>query len=544
MIEIVEKKANKIPCKTSLFLKLPCYDKELFRLCIHLHGCVYDKKTLTFEFSFANLGFLIEMLSAKDDVKLVLLHEKEEKKKQYKLPKKFEYKLPLYQHQREAIAYGLKHDKWILGDDQGLGKTASIICLAETLKKEEGIEHCLIICGVNSLKYTWKREVGTFSDLDVCILGERITKRGTYTIDGVAKRLEVLQNPIKEFFVVTNMETLQNKEFAKAFKKSKNKFDMIVVDEIHRMKSSGSKSAKTLLALKSKYKVALSGTMIVNSPQDAYIPLKWTGNISSDLSTMNSVYCVYGGFGGKQIIGTRSLDMLKAVMDDCELRRLKEEVLDLPPKTYIKEYVDLLPKQKALYEEVQEKVFESLDLLDHKPSVIEEISMNLRLRQITASPEILSTEVHESAKLQRLEELVNDIVSQGDKVVVFCSFKGTANAVEGMFKKYNAVKCTGDTSNDELEKNKNTFMTDDDCKVLVGTWQKMGTGHTLTAANYLIFVDTPFTDSDFKQSADRIYRIGQKKPCFIITLITKDTYDERVQEIIDTKAMIANFLQG
>lgn len=70
----------------------------------------------------------------------------------------------------------------------------------------------------------------------------------------------------------------------------------------------------------------------------------------------------------------------------------------------------------------------------------------------------------------------------------------------------------------------------------------MGTGHTLTAANYVIFIDTPWTDADFQQSADRAYRIGQKKHTHIITLICKDTYDERVQEILDRKEMLSSFL--
>jgi SNF2 family DNA or RNA helicase len=74
------------------------------------------------------------------------------------------------------------------------------------------------------------------------------------------------------------------------------------------------------------------------------------------------------------------------------------------------------------------------------------------------------------------------------------------------------------------------------------TWQKMGIGHTLTAANYVIFVDTPWTDADFQQCADRIYRIGQNKKCFIITLITKGTYDERVQEILEKKECLSGYL--
>lgn len=509
MIVIEERPAKKVPCVTSLFLSLPYVDKQLFRILIHIHGSVYDKKTGVFEFAPSNLAFLVKLFISKDDVRFIAYKAKNQEQGYISLSPRTKFKRKLFAHQRDAIEYGLNHNKWILRDDQGLGKTTSVICLADTLRKQRGIKHCLIVCGVNALKYTWKDEIAQASDLSACILGEKTTKTGKTKIGSISERLEALSQNIPEFFVITNVETLQNKDFAQAFKKSKTKFDMVVVDEIHRLKSSGSNSAKTLLKLHADYKVALTGTMIVNSPSDAYVPLKWTENIHSDLSTMNGVYAIFGGFGNKQIVGVKNLDLLREVITGCSLRRLKSDVLDLPPKIYKKEYVELLPKQRALYEEVQQKVFESLDKLNHKPSVIEEISMNLRLRQITASPSMLSTEVTESAKLQRLEELVQDIVLQGDKVVVFCSFKGTATEIYNRLAVYNPVVCTGDiTDSKEVESRKQRFMTDNSCKVFIGTWQKMGTGHTLTAANYMIFVDTPFTDSDFQQSADRIYAIN------------------------------------
>ena len=83
------------------------------------------------------------------------------------------------------------------------------------------------------------------------------------------------------------------------------------------------------------------------------------------------------------------------------------------------------------------------------------------------------------------------------------------------------------------------FQEDKSYKVFVGTWQRCGTGITLTAASYMVFIDTPWTNSDFQQSCDRIYRIGQEKPVFIYTLITKNSYDERVQEIIERKENLA-----
>lgn len=420
--------------------------------------------------------------------------------------------------------------------------TVQVICLAEALHKKENLKHCLIICGVNGLKWNWAEEIAKFSKLDYKILGQTITKTGKVRIKSVAERCKELKAGIKEFFVITNIETLQHKEFYNAFQKSKSTFDMIVLDEAHKCKNPSSKSAKTLLKLKSKRNIALSGTIIVNDPENAYVPLKWTGNTQSTYSKFKSLYNVYGGFGGVQVIGYKNLELLNELILSCSLRRLKSQVLDLPPKIYKTEYVDLKDSQRKLYNEVAVGIAEQLDKLGRKPTIIEEITINMRLRQITAFPGMLSTEVTQSAKLERLYDLVDEIIAQGDKVVIFSTFKGTADEVYSNLLKYNPVLCTGSQSDLETSIRKKQFQEDNNTKVFVGTWQKCGTGFTLTAASYLIFIDTPWTDSDFQQASDRIYRIGQTKPVTIITLIAKDTYDERVQEIVSRKECLSGYL--
>ena len=113
------------------------------------------------------------------------------------------------------------------------------------------------------------------------------------------------------------------------------------------------------------------------------------------------------------------------------MRRLKSEVLKKKKKVITTEYVELLPKQRALYDEVEKGIAEELDLLPNKRmTIVQEMTINMRLRQITAWPGIVSSEVNQSAKLDRLEELVEQIISQDHKVVVFSSFKGTIPEVE------------------------------------------------------------------------------------------------------------------
>lgn len=541
MILIRENLSEKIPGVTSLFLDLTTfYNKDVFNVLLQTQDSIYIKDKNLIEFPINKLYFLVDYLTKIDDVKFIKYKDRVKSKKITSNINNF--KIKPYKHQIEAIDYGLNTNSWLLLDDCGLGKTISMIYLAEELKRLESLEHCLIICGVNSLKYNWASEIEKFSKLSYTILGQTITKNGKNKILSVPERLNQLKEKIDEFFIIVNIETLQNKDFIKYFKNSKNKIDMIVLDEAHHAKSPTSASAKTLLKLKAKRKIALTGTIIMNNPDNAFVPLKWTENIGSTFSNFRHMFSVYGGFGGVQVIGYKNLDLLQDLISSCSLRRKKDDVLDLPDKTYVIDYVEMKKEQQDLYNKVADGIAAELDLLDHKPNILEELAINLRLRQITAYPGILSSDVQQSAKLDRLYDLVSEITSQGDKVLIFNTFKGSAKEEFNRLEEFGPLLCTGDQSDEEISYNKKLFETDDSKKVMIATWQKMGTGHTLTSANYCIFVDTPWTDADFQQASDRIYRIGQNKKVTIISLVTKDSYDERVLDILQNKRVLSSYL--
>lgn len=539
MFEITLDQSNKIASRYSLYVKAGALSQPAYALISNMECAYYDKNTKTIELPTTKIEILVSALSQYGDVTLTNNITKPESK-DIKIPEKYKFKVKPYDHQIKAIEYGLNHDGWLLLDDMGLGKTKTIIDLVVMLKKMKEVKHCLVVCGIASLRYNWASEIAKNSDESFRILGRRISGKGRETYATIADRLDELKNGGDELFVITNVETLQNADFAKAYAKSKYKFDMIVFDEIHTCKTPTSKSAKTLMKLKAKRKIGLTGTIVTSHPEDCYVPLKWTGNTSSTYGQFKSLYNIYGGYNNVEIMGHKNLEMLKELLGVCALRRTKEQMLDLPPKNYLLEYVEMSKEQSDLYGKVQGFVLEELDKLDHKPTIIEEITINMRLRQITSCPSMLSTSVSKSAKLDRCEEMVENIVSQGDKVVVFSNFKDTVYEMEKRLSKYSPLIGTGDMQDALFSYNVNQFQTTDTNKVFIGTWQKCGTGITLTSASYMIFIDTPWTDSDFQQACDRIYRIGQKKPVIIYTLITKDTYDERVQEIIERKGDLAN----
>ena len=540
MIQLFERKAHKLPGSTSIFVVCE-YNRnvvDIIKCCAERNWDVDSKE---WEVPIYELSSLINKLVDIDSVELNVLRDK--KKVKIEIPRGYKFKLKPYDYQVEGIEYGLNHNGWILGDDMGLGKTYQTTHLAGILKETEGLKHCLVICGKASLKNNWVRDIKKSSELDSFVLGTRYQKSGKPYIGSIADRVEDLKKGIKEFFIITNIETIRDKNIVKELTKNKLGIDMIVLDEAHACKSPTSQQGKNLLKLtKAKRRIALTGTIIVNNPLDAYVPLKWTGNESADYTHFKSRYCVFDSFRRGAIIGFKNLDLLHQQLSTCMLRRLKKDKLkDLPPKTYITDYVDMTDKQAMLYENVKDSIRDEIDKVPI--SSLNQMALSTRLRQCTAWTGILSSTITESAKLDRLDDLLEQIVAQGDKAIVFSVFKPTVDIMRERYAKYGIVTLTGDETNDnEIEKIKDKFRTDDNCKVIAGTWQKMGTGHTLTAASYVIFIDTPWTDADFQQCVDRAHRIGLMKNLTVITLVAKGTFDERVLEIVESKKTLSDYV--
>ena len=390
------------------------------------------------------------------------------------------------------------------------------------------------------MKLNWKKEILKHSNLSCKILGEYTTKKGKVNYGGIDKRLEQLNSPIEEFFVITNVETLRDDRIIDALLYNKyNKFDMMIVDEIHKCKGATSQQGSNLLKLKAKYMVGATGTLLLNNPLDAYVPLNWIGVDHSTKSNFENYYQMKSNGIVKEFIGYRNLDTLKKQLELFSLRRPKS-LLNLPEKNIIYEYIEMEDSQKTFYKQIVDGVKDEVDKIVLKPSAV--LSLILRLRQVTASPSILTSKPIPSAKLDRACDLCAEIISNGEKVVIFSTFKETIAELEKRLAQYHPLIGTGDIPDDIISNNNVKFQEDDAYKLFIGTWQKCGTGLTLTAATNLIFIDTPYTDGAFQQACDRIYRIGTQKPVFIYVLITEGTVDERVKEIVEDKEAISNYI--
>ena len=510
----------------------------------------YHKKDNIWEFPVCYLSRLLDSLTFLDEIQLSLLDTPESGEfrfgKQYSLEplseiEQVSFKMKPFDHQLEAINFGLTQEKWLLLDSMGLGKTNSIIWLAETLKRRGIIDHCFIICGVNSLKQNWKKEIAKFSTESAVVLGEYTTRNGTTRYRSMDKRAAQLKDPIEEFFVITNLESLRDDRIIEAFKKSSNKFGMIAFDEAHKAATKTSQQGTNLLKLEAPFKVAATGTLITNNPLSAYVPLSWTGNDQSILTTYKSQYCNFGGIHNAQVIGFKNLEVLQEEIQSCSLRRTLDQVRsDMPPKTVTIEVLEPDESQRKFYEAIKQGVKEEADKIELKSANL--LALTTRLRQATACPSLLTTQKIESIKVQRCLEYIEELVSQGEKVVVLSVFKETINDLATKLGQFRFSVNTGDVPDAVVASNVSRFQEDPKEQVFIGTWGKVGTGWTLNAASYLICIDTPYTAAMFDQGTDRIWRVNNDRPAFITVLLCGDTIDERVQQIIENKKELGDYL--
>lgn len=535
MIIISERLPEKLPGITNIFVKFD-YDVELVNFIKSLPNRHYNEKTKEWELPINRLSFIIN--SIKEDY--LIIPYINITKKTWCIPKEYKFKTTPFKHQIDGINYGLTHNNWILGDQQGLGKTFMSISIADILHYYEEIKHCLIVCGVNSLKWNWLAEINEHSNNNAHIIGSYTNRKGKLVVGSVKQRTEDLKNiPNDKLFLITNIETLRDDNFIAQLKKSN--IDMMIVDEIHRAKSPTSAQGKNLLKTSFiPHKMALSGTLIMNSPIDAYTPLKWLGIEKSNFTNFKNYYCIYGGFGNHQIVGYKNLNLLQKIISQNMLRRLKKETLDLPDKIYHTEYIELGETQRKLYDSVLENLLEDIDLISLSANPLEKLT---RLRQVTDYPAIISSTITESAKLDRLEQFVEDLVLDGNKCIIYSNWEQVTLPILERLQKYNPAYVAGTKIKDEeIKVQIDKFQEDDTCKVIIGTTGKLGTGWTLTKANHVIFIDSPWNKANKEQAEDRAHRIGTKDTIFVTTFVAKDTIDEKIEDLVYWKGAIAEMV--
>ena len=307
----------------------------------------------------------------------------------------------------------------------------------------------------------------------------------------------------------------------------------------HNCKNPTSQQGKAILKIQPECRIAMTGTPLMNTPFDLFIVLKWLGYEKHAFYAFKQHYGLFGGYGGYQVVGYRYLDELQAQLDEIMLRRLKNDVLDLPEKTHITEYVEMTPKQKQIYDEVTADIKMNIDQIKMASNPLAEL---IRMRQATGYTGILSSTIKESAKLDRMEELVEEAVENGKQVVIFSNWTQMTDAIWArLHTKYRLSIITGETKDIDRQDNVAEFQSGAS-QVIVGTIGAMGTGLTLTAGTVEIFMDEPWNRANKEQAEDRCHRVGTKENVTIYTLVCQGTIDEKINQLVERKGAMADAL--
>lgn len=543
MITINIAESKQLDSKFSAFISFP-YNSDIVNAIKNLpyNYRRYDKDNTTWEMSVEKVPQFVKEMS-RFEIKLTgNLSELNKQEKQIELPKEFEFKTKPFNHQITGIEYGLEHNRWFLGDEQGLGKTKTVIDLAIIRKLVYGYKHCLIVCGVNTLKWNWVNEIHTHSNEGAYILGQKTTRNGDIRIGSMGEKITDLKNlDLLPYFIITNVESFRDSEFAETVQKlcRNGEINMCAADEMHKMKNPTAQQTKGFLKCTPEIRVGMTGTPLMNSPLDLYVLLKWLGYESHAFYSFKNHYCVMGGFGGYEVVGYKNMEQLTAQVRDIMIRRLKADVLDLPEKLYVDEYVEMEGKQAVIYKEVNAGI--KTALANGEINLDNPLATLIRLRQATGYPGILSS-VTDSAKLDRMVDLAEEALSNGQKVLIFSNWTQMTDEIGARFDKLGTkiAQITGETLDSQRQLIVDNFQNKDDVKILVGTIGAMGTGLTLTAATVVIFVDEPWNKALYDQAVDRCHRIGQENKITIYNLLTKNTIDERIHNLIYKKGVMSD----
>jgi len=423
---------------------------------------------------------------------------------------------PLLSHQVESVEKLVKTKRFILADDMGLGKTTSTIVAA----LETEAKRILIICPA-SLKINWQREIENYTDRPTYICG--------------SKRYEDAD------FVIVNYDILKNFHDPKDRDKSrilKSNFDLVIIDEAHYIQNKTAQRTKLINDfVKGVDRLwLLTGTPMTSRPMNYFnlleliespVAANWMAYV---IRYCNGYQFTVGNRKVWNVMGASNLEELRDRTSRQVLRRLKTDVLDLPDKIITPVYLRLKSKE---YEELMGEYFQW-----YEKNPDESSSLTVQFTKLTKVRKVIAQE-----KINSTIELVENILEQDKKVIVFTNFTDSLNKIYEHFGKQ-AVYLDGSCSPAKRQHAVDEFQNNEKIKVFVGNLKAAGVGITLTAAEAVIMNDLSFVPSDHAQAEDRSYRYGQKSNVSVYYPIFENTIEGVIYDILNKKKNIFETVMG
>ena len=418
-----------------------------------------------------------------------------------------------------------------LADDMGVGKTAQVLALLENRRACRADPNAngdapggpSLVVVPKSLVFNWKQEAARFTP-QLRVLDHTGLNRDVNSFAG-------------HDVVLTTYGTLRRD--ALVFKDLE--FDYIVLDEAQAVKNASTESAKAVRLLRGRNRLALSGTPVENHLGELWSLFEF---LNPGMLGTASVFKLAGGAARNPSQETRSL--LAQALRPFILRRTKEQVArELPPKSEQIILCELDPPQRKLYDELRAHYRHSLldSIATHglAKSKIQVLEALLRLRQAACHPGLLDPKrVHDaSAKLDLLMYRLEEVVEEGHKALVFSQFTSLLAILRGRLDAAGMVYEYLDGATRSRQECVERFQNDDGCRLFLISLKAGGLGLNLTAAEYVFLLDPWWNPAVEAQAVDRAHRIGQTRQVFAYRLIAKDTVEEKVLQLQNTKRDLA-----
>lgn len=441
-------------------------------------------------------------------------------------------KATLRSYQEEGVAWMQFLRRYgfggILADDMGLGKTIQTLAHLEIEKESGRLDNPALIVAPTSLLGNWKAEAKKFTpNLRVALYYGN-------------QRDKILDN-INSYDLIITSYTILSIDIEDL---KKEKFYYLVLDEAQKIKNARSESAKSTRLINSQHHLALSGTPMENhlgelhSIFDTVMP-----DFLGSLKEFKTLY-------QNPIEKEQSTDAQKRLNQRIKpfmLRRTKDKVAtELPLKTEIIRSVSFESDQAQLYETIrvsmEKSVRESIKTMGLAKSHISILAALLKLRQVCCDPRLLKIEeaqkIKESAKLEMLLDLVDELREEGRRILIFSQFTSMLEIIQEQM--INAdisySKLTGSTVKRQEEIDK--FNTDE-TEVFLISLKAGGVGLNLTKADVVIHYDPWWNPAAQDQATDRAYRIGQDKPVFVYKLIVENSVEKKIVQMQESKKALA-----
>ncbi len=418
----------------------------------------------------------------------------------------------------------------VLADDMGLGKTVQTLALLQAGREAEAPGPTLLIVPT-SLLHSWQTQAAQFTPGLRLLVLHGPDRRA---LRGEASRADL---------VLTTYPLLaRDRDWLAA-----QDWPLVILDEAQTLKNPASQTAKTLREIPAKGRLALTGTPLENSLQDLWTLIDWVNpGLLGDRKRFQTLFRTPIEKHGDALVQARLNRRLRPFL----LRRTKEEVAaELPPKTEILEQVDLPKPQQALYETVRSamdaRVREAIATRGLAAARITVLDALLKLRQVCCDPALVKTQaahsVKDSAKRARLRDLLNELVAEGRRVLVFSQFVEMLRLIEADLAEAGlaCLSLTGQTQNraEVLD-----AFARGDAPVFLLSLKAGGVGLTLTEADTVILYDPWWNPAVERQAMDRTHRIGQDKPVFVHRLVAAGTVEEKILDMQARKQALADAL--